>query len=70
VRRFAYGAVAVILFLYLKELGLGEGSIGLLFTCTLVGDLVLSLLLTSAADIVGRKKVLIFGDAFAANVVC
>jgi hypothetical protein len=38
-------------------------QIGLLFSLTLVGDLVVSLLLTSVGDSVGRKRIMASGEA-------
>jgi MFS family permease len=61
VRLFAYGCVSLILVLYLAEVGLNEFEIGLLLTMTLLGDTVLSLLITTSADRVGRKWMLIAG---------
>src|SRR5438552_14994168 len=63
IRMFAYGGVSLILVLYLAEAGLSEGQIGLLLTMTLVGDTILSLWITTAADRVGRKRMLIAGSA-------
>ena len=60
-RLFGYGFVSVILMLYLAELGLSENRIGLLLTLTLVGDTVISLSLTTTADRIGRKMMLIAG---------
>ncbi len=61
-RLFAYGALSVVLVLYLSDLGVGEGRIGLLLTLTLVGDTLISLLLTTRADRWGRKRTLIVGS--------
>ena len=61
IRLFCYGFLSVILALYLIETGLTESQIGLLFTLTLIGDAGISLWLTTSADRVGRKKVLIVG---------
>jgi MFS family permease len=61
VRLFAYGALSVVLVLYLFELGLESTQIGLLLTLTLVGDSAVSLWLTVTADRIGRKKMLIAG---------
>jgi MFS family permease len=61
-RLFAYGALSVVLVLYLTSLGLTESQTGLLFTLTLFGDTVVSLLLTTAADRIGRRRVLIAGS--------
>src|SRR5437667_9562460 len=60
-RMAAYGALAVILGLYLAQLGFSEKQIGLLLTLTLVGDTAISLWLTVVADRVGRRRVLIVG---------
>ncbi len=60
-RLFAYGSVSVILALYLIQVGLNETQIGLLLTCTLIGDTAISLWLTTNADRIGRKKMLIVG---------
>jgi MFS family permease len=61
VRLFAYGFVAVVLVLYLASLGLDDGRIGLLLSLTLVGDVVVSLILTTRADAIGRKRTLVVG---------
>ena len=60
-RLFAYGALAVILVVYLTSLGLSASQTGLLLTLTLVGDTVVSLYLTTRADRLGRRRMLIFG---------
>src|SRR5436190_22152010 len=61
VRMFSYGFLSVALVLYLKAVGLTETQIGLLLTMTLFGDVALSLWITTAADRVGRKRMLILG---------
>jgi MFS family permease len=61
IRLFCYGFLSVILALYLAEAGFKESQIGLLFTLTLAGDAVVSLWLTTSADRVGRKRVLLVG---------
>jgi MFS family permease len=61
VRLFAYGALSVVLALYLAEAGLSEKEIGLLFTLTLAGDAGISLWITTTADRIGRKRMLILG---------
>src|SRR5258708_4535984 len=63
VRLFAYGSLSVILVLYLTEVGLSEQEIGLLLTMTLIGDTGVSLWLTTSADRIGRKRMLIAGAA-------
>jgi MFS family permease len=61
VRLFAYGFLSVILAFYLIEVGLDERAVGLLFTFTLVGDAGISLWLTTSADRIGRRRMLIIG---------
>ncbi len=61
VRLFAYGFLALILWLYLAALGLTAGRIGLLLSMTLLGDVAVSLWITTTADRVGRKRMLIVG---------
>ncbi len=63
VRLFVYGGVALILALYLAEVGLREQEIGLLFTLTLLGDAGISLWITTSADRMGRRKMLVLGAA-------
>jgi MFS family permease len=60
-RLFAYGFLSVILALYLHEIGLSKVNIGLLFTLTLLGDTVISLWITTNADRIGRRRMLIAG---------
>lgn len=60
-RLFAYGALSVVLLLYLSEIGLSETQIGLLLTLTLIGDTIISLFLTTRADRTGRRKMLLAG---------
>ena len=62
-RLFAYGFLSVVLVLYLAELGLSDNRIGLLLTLTLLGDTIISLGITTTADRMGRKKMLIAGAA-------
>src|SRR6202011_5374108 len=50
-----------ILVFYLIGLGLTESEIGMLLTLTLVGDVVISLYLTTRADRIGRRFMLIVG---------
>ncbi|MBE2241074.1 MAG: MFS transporter, partial [Caldilineaceae bacterium] len=47
VRLFAYGFLSVVLVLYLAEIGLPAGQIGLLLSLTLLGDAAISLWLTT-----------------------
>src|SRR5499427_109111 len=60
-RLFAYGTLSVVLVFYLVSLGLTETQVGLLLTLTLAGDIAISLLLTTRADRLGRRRTLIFG---------
>jgi MFS family permease len=60
-RLFSYGFLAVVLVLYLTELGLGGFEIGLLLALTLLGDVAISLWLTTHADRLGRRRVLVVG---------
>ncbi len=60
-RMFAYGFLAVVLVLYLAELGFDGFRIGLLLTLTLVGDTLISLWLTTNADRLGRRRALVAG---------
>lgn len=60
-RLFAYGFLSVVLVLHLVASGLSEKQIGLLLTLTLVGDTVISLWITTRADRIGRKRMLIAG---------
>src|SRR6478752_1041260 len=61
VRMFAYGALSVVLALYLSQLGLTDAQIGLLITATLVGDAVISLAIAGVADRMGRRRMLLLG---------
>ncbi len=61
VRLFAYGFLSVILAFYLIEVGLDERAVGLLFTFTLAGDAGISLWLTTSADRLGRRRMLLLG---------
>src|SRR5260221_2631508 len=58
---FAYGFLSVVLVLYLAQLGLSEGLIGLLLSLTLIGDAAISLWMTTSADRVGRRRILMAG---------
>ncbi|KAK3311983.1 major facilitator superfamily domain-containing protein [Apodospora peruviana] len=61
-RMFAYGACALILALFFVELEVSDSRIGLFMSLTLLGDVVLSLLLTLIADRVGRRLTLFAGS--------
>jgi MFS family permease len=62
-RLFAYGGLAVVIALYLVEIGLDPGQIGLLLALTLAGDALVSLVLTTHADRIGRRTTLVIGAA-------
>ncbi len=62
IRLFAYGFLSVILIIYLTQIGLSKTQIGFLLTSTLLGDAVISLWMTTIADRVGRKRMLIVGS--------
>ena len=60
-RMFAYGFLAVVLVLYLHEIGLSASRIGVLLTLTLFGDTLVSLWITTVADRIGRRRMLMAG---------
>jgi MFS family permease len=66
VRLFAYGALSVILVFYLVGLGLTGPQAGLVLTLTLFGDVVVSLYLTTRADRLGRRRMLVVGSVLMA----
>src|SRR5947208_10010934 len=61
VRLFAYGSLSVVLVFYLVGIGLTEQQTGMLLTLTLAGDTVVSLFLTTRADRIGRRRMLVIG---------
>jgi len=67
IRLFAYGALSVVLVFYLVGIGLRESEIGMLLTATLAGDTLVSLYLTTRADRLGRRRMLIAGAALMAG---
>ncbi|MDE2489772.1 MAG: MFS transporter [Elusimicrobia bacterium] len=60
-RLFACGLISVVLVLYLARIGLPAPRIGLLLTMTLAGDAAVSLWITTSADRLGRRRMLILG---------
>lgn len=64
IRLFAYGFLSIILALHLAAVGMTESEIGLLLTLTLVGDALLSLVITQVADRIGRRRMLIVSAGF------
>ena len=61
VRLFAYGLISIVLLFYLAALGLSDAEIGWLLSLTLVGDTLVGLWITTHADRVGRRRMLIVG---------
>lgn len=61
VRLFAYGFLSVVLALYLVQVGLTETEIGTILTLTLIGDAGISLWITTSADRLGRRRMLVLG---------
>jgi MFS family permease len=62
-RMFGYGLLSVVLVLYLVALGIDGFAIGAILTLTLLGDAAISLWLTTHADRLGRRRILIAGAA-------
>ncbi len=60
-RLFAYGFLSVVLALYLHSAGFTDAKIGLLLSLTLVGDTIISLWITTNADRLGRRTMLMIG---------
>jgi len=60
---FAYGFLSVVLALYLSALGFGAPMIGAILTLTLLGDTAVSLWMTTSADRIGRRRMLMAGGA-------
>jgi len=60
-RMFGYGFLSVVLILYLEQVGLSQVQIGLLLTLTLIGDTIISLWITTNADRIGRRRMLLIG---------
>ncbi len=58
-RMFAYGALSIILVVYLVRIGTPKFYAGLLLTLALAGDIGVSLWVTTQADRIGRKRMLI-----------
>lgn len=57
-----YGAIGPVFFLYMIAQGLSTTKTGALLTCVLVGDLFITLYLTTRADrLLGRRNVMITG---------
>lgn len=67
-RLFAHGFLLVVLVLCLAEIGISEDEIGLLLSLTMVGGVAISLWITTAAEQIGRRRMLVLG-AFADGMV-
>ncbi len=63
VRMAAYGGLSVVLVLYLTAIGLDGFRVGVVLAATLLGDALISLLLTTRADRFGRRRTLLVGAA-------
>lgn len=61
-RMLAYGTNSLILALFFSALKFSDEYIGLFMTLTLLGDLLLSVVLTLVADGIGRRKILFLGS--------
>jgi MFS family permease len=61
VRLFAYGFLSITLALYLSQIGLSDKQIGLLLSLILVGDIPITLWITTSADRIGRRRMLVLG---------
>lgn len=61
VRLFAYGFLSVVLVLYMAQVGFSDQAIGLLLSLTLAGDAGITLWITTAADRIGRRRMLVLG---------
>ena len=70
VRSFAYGFLSVILGLYLDAQGVSPTAIGWIFTAALAGGAVMTIVITSIADGLGRRALLIFGALSMASAGC
>jgi MFS family permease len=60
-RLFAYAFLSVTLVLYLTKLGVREQVVAFLFTLASAGDAIISFWITTSADRIGRRRMLILG---------
>jgi len=63
IRMLSYGGISTVLLRYLFAVGLSAADVGTILFGIMLGDLCITLYLTSAADSIGRVKVLIVGAA-------
>ncbi|KAJ3036240.1 hypothetical protein HDV00_002954 [Rhizophlyctis rosea] len=62
-RKLAYSACSLVLALFLAELNVSDERIGMFMSLTILGDVLLSLLLTVSADrLLGRRRTLLVGS--------
>lgn len=61
-RLFSYGMISIVLTLHLISIGFNQWQIGVLFTVILFGNIFITLLLTTTADSIGRRNILIIGS--------
>lgn len=61
-RMFAYATATLILVEYLSILHISKTKIGVFMTLTLIGDTLISFVLTLFADALGRKSILAVGS--------
>jgi len=61
-RMFSYGTIAPVIMLYLIESGCSETEAGALLASILIGDIPITLYLSTKADTFGRRKTLVIGS--------
>ena len=66
VRMYGFGAISIIIALYLSERGLSSSLIGWVFTLALAGDALISIGITQVADRFGRRKLLLLSSVLIA----
>jgi MFS family permease len=66
VRMYGFGAISIVIALYLSERGLSSSLIGWVFTLALAGDALISIAVTQVADRFGRRKLLLVSSALIA----
>ncbi len=63
VRMYGFGAISIVIALYLGERGFSSSLIGWMFTLALAGDALISIGVTQIADRFGRRKLLLVSSA-------
>ena len=61
-RAYGFGLNAVALGLYLGELGLSDGEVGLILAAALLGTMLLTLVIAVRGDRIGRRRLLVGGS--------